>query len=134
MAADGDPGGTLVVLCQGHRCAALHRLADDGAGAAGISAAVADSLGDVLVTTGCLGHCALGALAGVAHRDGGSGRTSPAVWLTGMQGAERADQLRRWLARGGPVDDPRQDVPAELRDAVAGFGPPPEVRPAARRV
>jgi hypothetical protein len=41
-----------VVVCQGHRCAALHRLADAGAGAAAISAAVAESRGAVLVTAG----------------------------------------------------------------------------------
>ncbi|MCZ2857700.1 hypothetical protein [Blastococcus sp. VKM Ac-2987] len=130
MAADGDPGGPLVVLCQGHRCAALRRLADGGTGATEVPATVAGSPGGVLVTTGCLGPCALGALAGVAHRAGGGGRTSPAVWLWAVEGAERGAQLRRWLARGGPSGDPRREVPDELRGAVAGFGPAPELRPA----
>ncbi|WP_409330200.1 hypothetical protein [Trujillonella humicola] len=123
-----DPGGPLVILCQGHRCAALHRLAGD-AGAAGVSAAVAGSRGAVLVTAGCLGRCSLGALAGVAHR-APDGATSPALWLGGIEAPERAAALSRWVAGVGPTTDPCRDVPAELREAVAGIGPPPLLRPA----
>ncbi len=130
MTAGGDPGGPLVVLCQGHRCAALHRLAGGGAAATAVSAAVGASRGAVLVTAGCLGQCALGALAGVAHRDGATGRVGATVWLSGAQEAGRAGELCRWIAGGGPSDDPRTQVPAELRAAVAGFGPPPVLRPA----
>ena len=131
MAADGDPGGPLVVLCQGHRCAALHRLADGGAGVAAVSAAVGGTRGAVLVTAGCLARCSLGALAGVAHR-GGDGATSPALWLSGMQAPGRTAALCRWLAERAPIPDPRRGVPAELRDAVAGVGPPPVLQPADR--
>jgi hypothetical protein len=129
MPAMDDPGGPLVVLCQGSRCAALHRLADAGAGAAAIAAAVAESRGAVLVTAGCLGRCSLGALAGVAHRDGG-GAMSPALWLSGIQAPERTAALRRWLTGSGPGADPCRAVPADLRTAVAGVGPPPLLRTA----
>ena len=130
MAGSTDPGGALVVLCEGHRCAALHRLSGSGEGAARISEEVAGTRGAVLVTTPCLGHCSLGALAGIAHRDGDTGRTSAAVWLSGVQASERGERLRRWIAEGGPSRDPRGEVPVELRAAVAGVGPPPVVRPA----
>ena len=130
MAAGVDPGGPLVVLCQGHRCAALHRLADAGAGVVGISAAVAGSPGAVLVTSGCLGRCSLGALAGVAHRDGGGAGVSPALWLSGVEAPERSAALCRWISDGGPSGDPRKRVPDDLRGAVAGLGPPPVLRPA----
>lgn len=123
-----DPGGPLVVLCQGHRCAALHRLAG-GDGAAGVSAAVAGSRGAVLVTAGCLGRCSLGALAGVAHRDPG-GAISPSLWLSGVEAPERAAALSRWVAGAAPTTDPCRDVPDDLRAAVAGIGPPPLLRPA----
>ena len=132
MTAGGDPGGPLVVLCQGHRCAALHRLADGGAGAAAVSAAVAATRGAVLVTAGCLGRCSLGALAGVAHRAGGSGAVSPALWLSGVEAPHRSAALAGWLAGDAPIGDLRRDLPADLRDAVAGLGPPPVLRPADR--
>jgi hypothetical protein len=130
VAASADPGGALVVLCEGHRCAALHRLSDDGEGAAGVSDAVAATPGAVLVTTPCLGRCSLGALAGIAHRDGDTSRTSAALWLSGMEASERGQRLRRWITEGGPSRDPQSEVPVELRAAVVGVGPPPVVRPA----
>ncbi|RBY86897.1 hypothetical protein [Blastococcus sp. TF02A-26] len=125
-----DPGGPLVVLCQGHRCAALHRLADGGAGTAAISVAVGATRGAVLVTSGCLGRCSLGALAGVAHRAPGSGAVSPALWLSGVEAPGRSAALLRWVTGPGPITDPLRDVPADLSDAVAGVGPPPVLRPA----
>ncbi|MGY1814569.1 hypothetical protein [Blastococcus sp. SYSU D00820] len=128
-----DPGGPLLVLCQGHRCAALHRLADGGAGVAGLSATVAGTQGAVLVTAGCLGRCSLGALAGIAHRDGATGLVSPTLWLAGMQEPDRAVGLARWLATGGPPADPRRGVPVGLRPAVAGIGPAPVLGAVPRR-
>ena len=132
MGAGADPGGPLVVLCSGHRCSALHRLADRGAGLDRISAAVAASRGAVLVTAGCLGRCAVGALAGVAHRAPGSGAVSPALWLSGMEAPDRTAALCRWVGGPAPIPDPCRDVPADLRDAVVGIGPPPVLSPGRR--
>ena len=124
--AAGDPGGPLLALCVGHRCSALRALAGTQDGVAELQETVRCSHGGVLVTAGCLGPCALAAVAVVAHRDGATGRCSGTVWLAGVHEAPRADALADWIAAGGPTGngDPDADLPVPLVEAVAGLGPP----------
>ncbi|WNV76970.1 hypothetical protein [Geodermatophilus sp. DSM 44513] len=125
-----DPGGPLVAVCVGHRCAALGTLAGTEV-VPQLRRAVRETPGAVLVTADCTGVCALGAVAAVAHRDGPTLRTRDAVWLTGVQDAQRATALADWVRAGGPgpVQDPHLGVPEPLADAVAGLGRPPRLEP-----
>lgn len=127
-----DPGasGPLIALCAGHRCEALHILADDQTGADRLRTTVAGSRGAVLVSTPCLGACASGAVAAVARRDGSTGTTGPSVWLGGVDQPSVLTALLGWLRSGGP---PSTDllvnvVPATLQEAVLGVGHPIQAR------
>ena len=123
-----DPGGPLVALCTGHRCAALQRLA--GTDAVGeVGAAVRATRGAVLVTTGCVDACDRGAVAGLASRAPVTGQPGPAVWLSQVQTPERTAALVAWVAADGPgvAGSGRGLVPACLRDVVAGVGPAPRL-------
>ncbi|WP_369138101.1 hypothetical protein [Modestobacter versicolor] len=130
---DGAPeaGGPLVALCVGHRCAALRRLAGAGDGVEQVAAAVRRTSGAVLVTAGCLGGCDRAALAGLARRSPGIGAPGPVLWLSEMQTAERTGALVQWVEAGAPAaaDDGTgqpavAELPACLRTAVTGVGPP----------
>ena len=122
----GDPGGPLLALCVGQRCSALRALAGTQDSVAELQETVRCSRGGVLVTAGCLGPCALAAVAVVAHRDGATGRCSGTVWLAGVHEATRAEALADWIAAGGPTGngDPDADLPVPLVEAVAGLGLP----------
>jgi len=117
-----DPGGPLVTVCAGHRCAALRRLAGTPEGVDDLCAAVRSTAGAVLVTAPCVGACARGAVVAVAHRPAGS-PPGPNLWLGGAQTPQRTAALAAWVRAGGPggTGDP---VPAGLVDAVACVGPP----------
>lgn len=121
-----DPGGPLLALCLGHRCSALRALAGTQDSVAELQETVRCSRGAVLVTAGCLGPCALAAVAAVAHRDGATGRSGSTVWLAGVHEAPRADALANWIAAGGPPPHgaPDAELPVPLVEAVAGLGPP----------
>ncbi|WP_100499270.1 hypothetical protein [Geodermatophilus chilensis] len=121
-----DPGGPLVALCVGHRCAALRALAGTEETVTALADAVRTTRGAVLVTAGCLGACAVGAVAAVGHRDGGAGDSGSMVWLAGVHDAGRAEALTRWVAAGGPAPGraPQEGPPAALAEAVMGVGPP----------
>ena len=108
--AGTDPGGPLVALCTGHRCAALHRLAGTDA-LTDVATAVRATRGAVLVTTGCVDACERGSVAGLAHRAPVTGATGPAVWLAEVQTPERTAALVDWVTAGGPL-------PGCLRTAV----------------
>jgi hypothetical protein len=103
-AAGADPGGPLVALCTGHRCAALHRLAGTDAFTE-VAAAVRATRGAVLVTTGCVDACDRGSVAGLASRAPITGEAGPAVWLAEVQTAERTSALVDWVTAGGPLPD-----------------------------
>ena len=122
----GDVGGPLVALCAGHRCAALRQLAGTAGTVDALTDAVRRTRGGVLVTTACLGACALSSLGTVAHRPAGTPRPGRSLWLSGLQDPGRAGGLVAWVADGGPgsADHPDHRLPACLRDAVAGYGPP----------
>ena len=105
-----DPGGPLVALCVGHRCAALRALAGTEETVTALADAVRTTRGAVLVTTGCLRACAAGAVAAVGHRDGGAGDTGSMVWLAGVHEAGRAEALTGWVAAGGPCGAPRRGL------------------------
>ena len=127
MTAGGaDPGGPLVALCTGHRCAALHRLAGTDP-LTEVGAAVRRTRGAVLLTTGCVGACDRGSVAGLARRAPVTGQTGSAVWLSQVQTPERTAALVAWVHAGGPgaAGTGRDLVPACLREAVAGIGPAP---------
>ena len=126
-----DPGGPLVAVCTGHRCAALRRLAGTADGVDRLAEVVRGTPGAVLVTAACLGRCDRAALAGLARRAPGTGQAGPAVWLAEVQSPERTDGLVAWLRAGGPTGSTDQDdppalhrLPACLRPAVTGIGPP----------
>lgn len=139
-AAGADPGGPLVALCVGHRCAALRRLAGttDGTtdGVADVGEAVRRTPGAVLVTVACLGGCDRATLAGVAHRAPGTGDIGSTIWLSEVQTPERTDGLIAWLDAGGsggadvgPARPPFGSLPGCLRTAVIGIGPPVRMSP-----
>lgn len=125
-----DPGGPMLALCLGPRCSALRALAGTQDSVGRLQETVRCSRGAVLVTAGCLGPCALAAVAAVAHRDGVSGRSGRTVWLTGVHEAPRAAALADWITAGGPAQtgDPDADLPVPLVEAVAGLGPPMRTR------
>ena len=114
--AGTDPGGPLVALCTGHRCAALHRLAGTDA-LTDVAAAVRATRGAVLVTTGCVDACDRGSVAGLAQRAPVTGETGPAVWLAEVQTAERTAVLVDWVTVVGPL-------PACLRTALTAVAGP----------
>ena len=121
-----DASGPLVVLCSGHRCKALHRLADDQTGTDRVRTTIAGGRGAVLVSAPCLGACANGAVAAVARRDGVTGTSGPSVWLGGVDRPAILDALLEWIRSGGPLpgEIPASDVPLMLQDAVLGIGKP----------
>jgi hypothetical protein len=123
-----DPGGPLVALCVGHRCAALRRLAGTPGGVADIGAAVHRTRGALLVTVGCVGGCDRAALAALAHRAPQTGRPGPTLWLSEVQTPERTAGLIAWLdgSSGATASDPPAigRLPDSLRPAVTGTGPP----------
>ncbi|QYF73635.1 hypothetical protein [Cryobacterium sp. PAMC25264] len=125
-----EASGPLVALCAGHRCEALHRLADDQTGTERLRATVSRSRGAVLVSTPCLGACASGAVAAVARRDGGTGTTGPSVWLGGVDRPATLAALLGWVDSGGPssTDLPARDAPTTLREAILGIGHPIRAR------
>ncbi|CAN5258773.1 hypothetical protein BH24ACT9_BH24ACT9_11600 [soil metagenome] len=103
-----DPGGPLGMVCLGHRCAALHTLAQEVRAEPGLPAlteVVRSTRGAILVTTGCVGHCELGAVvalgrrpastAAVATEPGGVLPFTGGVVLAGMDRAPRAEAMRR---------------------------------------
>ena len=112
----GD-AGPVVVLCTGHRCAGLHRLA--GGGVEQVRAAVAGSVDGVLVTTGCLGACARAPVAGVGRRAPGATTSTPLTWLAGADAPVLTDALARWVAGPGPLP---ASLPPALSVAVVSTG------------
>lgn len=111
---DADPGGSLVMVCLGHRCTALHDLAREvrsEPGLPALAATVRSTRGAILVTMGCVGHCELGAVVGLGRRPpaspapqvapGGRVPFTGGVMLAGMDRAPRAEALRRWVSDGG---------------------------------
>ena len=119
-----DPGGPLVALCDGHRCAALRRLAGAAREVPDLAAAVRATRGAVLVTTGCVDACDRGAVAGLARRAPVTGEAGPAVWLAEVQTPERTAGLVAWVVAGGPGVTGPGALPGCLRTAVTGVGPP----------
>lgn len=125
----GCASGPLVALCVGQRCAALRRLAgaedDTRDSVEDLRLAVRSTSGAVLMTSQCMGPCALASVAAIAHRDGATGHVGAPVWLTGMERADRAAALRQWVVSGGPScrDRPDTEVPGALAAAAVGVGP-----------
>ena len=115
--------GPVVALCRGEVCASSDGAA---AAAASLAAAVRDTRGAVLVTTGCLRRCTLAAVAAVAHRSGAGECSGPTLWLSGVNDAERQDALAEWICAGGPgaAAEPDDGLPATLVPAVAALGAP----------
>jgi hypothetical protein len=125
-----DVGGPLVALCAGPRCSALRRLAGTADTVEVLGEAVRGTPGAVLLTTGCPGACALSSLAVVGHRAAGSRTSGTSLLLSGVQTPERVAALAAWVAHGGPGPAGHR-LPADLRDAVAGSGPPLRLGPLA---
>jgi hypothetical protein len=115
--------GPVVALCLGRSCASS---AGAAAAEASVSAAVRETPGAVLVTTGCLGPCALAAVAAVAHRSRSQECSGRTLWLAGVHDAERQDALATWVRAGGPGPsaEPDDGLPATLVPAAAALGVP----------
>jgi hypothetical protein len=128
-----DASGPMIALCAGHRCEALHRLAENRTGTDRLRSTVSGGRGAVLVTTPCLGACANGAVAAIARRDGATGTTGPSVWLGGINHPEVLAALLGWIRAGGPprTEIPADHVPGPLTEAVLGVGQPLRARSAA---
>lgn len=128
-----DPGGPLVALCVGHRCAALRRLAGTPDGVTDIGEAVHRTRGALLVTVGCVGGCDRAALAALSHRAPRTGRPGPTLWLSEVQTPERTAGLIAWVdGSGGVTTSDRPAIgrlPDSLRPAVTGTGPPVRLSP-----
>lgn len=128
--------GPLIALCEGHRCDALHRLADGQKGADRLRPAIATSQGAVLVSTQCLGACASGAVAAVARRNGATGMTGQSVWLGGVDHPAVLGVLLGWIESGGSagISGSGDPLPLALQNAVFGVGTPiRDHRPSADR-
>ncbi|SOE02219.1 hypothetical protein [Blastococcus haudaquaticus] len=127
---DGHPTapGPVVALCRGETCASS---AGAAAAAASLAAAVRDTRGAVLVTTGCLRRCTLATVAAVAHRSGVGECSGPTLWLSGVHHAERQDALSEWIRAGGPgaAAEPDDGLPATLVPAAAALGAPMRFAP-----
>ncbi len=120
MSEVNAPGaGVVVALCAGHRCAALMRAAGGG----GLADAVARSSGGVLISAGCLQHCAQGAVAAVALRFSETALTGPSVWLGGVESADKSAALSQWVECWTPGQRAIR-LPDSLADSVLGVGPP----------
>lgn len=121
-ASQSGSGAVFVSVCTGHRCGALLQ-GSAGEGLAVLRQAVRSSARTVLVSTGCLGGCAVGPLMAVSRGTCIDGRVHAVdtCWLGPMQ-ARSTSVLARWLVEGGPSTGP---VPPELRAVrlVAGPGP-----------
>ena len=120
--------GPVVALCRGEACASSPGAA---VAAASLAAAVHDTRGAVLVTTGCLGRCTQAAVAAVAHRSGAGECSGPTLWLSGVHDAQRQDALSEWIRAGGPGDagEPDDGLPATLIPAAAALGAPMRFAP-----
>ena len=118
--------GPLIALCEGRRCDALHRLADDQNGTDRLRSTIATSRGAVLVSTQCMGACASGSVAAVARRNGATGRTGPSVWLCGVDHPAVLGALLSWIKSGGTAGMAKKDetLPFVLQNAVIGIGNP----------
>ncbi len=129
-----DAGGPLVAVCRGHRCTGLRRLTGTADQVERLRELVQGTAGAVLISSPCMGRCDMASLVAVARRDGPSGQVGPTVWLSGLEDADRAEALHRWVAAGGPerIHQPAHGAPGGLQDAVIGFGPPPAVGRRAR--
>lgn len=102
-----------MLVCNGYRCGALLS-GPAGEGLAALRHAVANSRRAVLVSTGCLGGCAVGPVMAVStgRLDAGRLQAVATRWLGPMQ-AGRTRALARWVADGGPL---AASVPTELED------------------
>jgi hypothetical protein len=112
--------GVVVAMCTGHRCAALTRPLGDG----GLPGAVARSPGAVLISAPCLQQCAHGAVGAIAIRDGRAGSSGRSVWLGGLDGEGRLQDLGHWVEHWRPDAKEANTLPETLHDALIGFGPP----------
>lgn len=118
-----DTDGPVVAMCLGRSCASAAGAAE---AQASVSAAVRETAGAVLVTTGCLGPCALAAVVAVAHRSGAQECSGRTLWLAGVHDAGRQDALAAWVRAGGPGEaaEPDDGLPATLVPAAAALGVP----------
>ncbi len=97
-----------------------------------LTGSVRDTAGAVLVKTGCLNACSLAAVAVIGHRGPGRSISGPALWLSGVERADRDQALAAWVETGGPGPTPRPDrrMPDPLRRALVGLGRPVRFSPA----
>lgn len=106
----------LVTVCLGHRCAALHNTGDtDRLGP--LRHAVRNCAQAVLVSTGCLGPCALAPVMSVQQITMAVAPrlvAGPPVWL-GPIDAKAVREVASWFERGGPG---QSQVPRALAPMV----------------
>lgn len=129
-----DPGGPLIGVCGGHRCAALwsrdalgSRIQPPAAsgyggpgqqglwsyrGPAALRESAVASAGGVLIRLECPGACAEAPVVVVAARSPGP-ETSPPVWIVAADRVGRLELILRWLAQGWQCGMPAP--PGQLR-------------------
>ncbi|GAA3617933.1 hypothetical protein GCM10022223_38300 [Kineosporia mesophila] len=123
--------GPVVAACTGPRCAALCRMAGTGTPADALNPGLRDATrrtpGGILVSTGCLGRCDLGAVILVAWRF----RSPVPVALAGMHEPARLTALTDWLPGPGPRRALFERVlpVGELADAAAEAAGPQLIPP-----
>lgn len=129
--AAADPGGPVVAACTGSRCAALCRLTGTGSTedplGPDLREAVRHTRGAVLISTGCLGRCELGALILLTWRH----RSPAPVALAGMHQPDRRAALASWLPGKGPRQAlfERRIAAGELAEAMTEAAAPPLAPP-----
>ena len=116
MATRGPSRVLLIARCDGSRCAGLHRLREENTS---LRAAVRRRPDAVLMTTLCLGHCELAAVAAVGWARSAHNSLAwlgPPVLLERTDTAERAAALASWVTAGAPE-------PGTLPDGLIGSVP-----------
>ncbi|GAB6901475.1 hypothetical protein JCM9957A_45650 [Kineosporia succinea] len=88
----------MIAACTGERCAALCRLNGGEPLSPALREATRRTTGAILISTGCLGRCELGAVVLVAWRF----RSPAPIALAGMHDPARLEALTEWLPGHGP--------------------------------
>ena len=98
---------SVMTVCTGHRCTALHQMAPAAQVLPPLRTAVGASEHAVLVSTGCVGACAQAPVVALSagRSTGGRLELTATTWL-GPVGPAQVSALCDWLVRGdglGPV-------------------------------
>lgn len=92
-----DPGGALVALCSGPRCAAVLGLAAPRDLWSRLRRLVAETPGAVLMSTGCLGRCDAAAAVALGVRAPGDAGGRCEVLVGGVEDPAQFARVQEWV-------------------------------------